>query len=202
MKKLYQNIEDINIKGGVDQLSEMVSAMDVSLQRIADDTDKVLNFLAKYSSSNKGQQYEKVVTTALRLRDELFDASLELNDMQNQIVEYQNKIYRYEDMSANAKQPNKYMITKRNVSVETDAVQFRLNEMIQVAAALNAYNDQVYHSIKEINSKKNAIAMFWMDSQYKDFSDFIDSITRSIVDGLRVFDEYVKVLEEKIKELS
>ena len=54
MKKLYENIEDINIKGGVEQLSEMVRAMDISLQNIADNTDRLVGYLIKYSVSNKG----------------------------------------------------------------------------------------------------------------------------------------------------
>ena len=52
MKKLYQNIQDIHIKGGIDQLSEGVSAMDKTLQNITDYTDKLTNYLIKYSSSN------------------------------------------------------------------------------------------------------------------------------------------------------
>ena len=69
MKKLYENIEDINIRGGVDQLSEVVRAMDISLQNIADNTDQLVGYLVKYSASNKGAQYEKVVSTSLHLQD-------------------------------------------------------------------------------------------------------------------------------------
>ena len=87
MKKLYENMEDINIKGGVEHLSDMVRAMDISLQNIANNTDQLVGYLVKYSASNKGAQYEKVVNTSMHLRDEMFDASAELNDMQNQIVD-------------------------------------------------------------------------------------------------------------------
>ena len=100
MKKLYENIEDIKIKGSVDQLSDIVRAMDISLQNIADNTDLLAGLLIKFSASNKGTQYEKVVNTAMQLRDEMFDASIELNEMQKQIVAYQNKVYRYEDTRA------------------------------------------------------------------------------------------------------
>ena len=100
MKKLYENIENIHIKGDISQLSEMVQTMDISLQNITDYSDKLSNYLEKYSNTNKGKQFEKVVKTSLNLRDKLYDASFELNCMQNQIVDYQNKIYRYEDISA------------------------------------------------------------------------------------------------------
>lgn len=202
MKKLYQNIEDIHIKGGVGELSDVVSAIDISLQNIADKTEELTNYLAKYSSSNKGAQYEKVVKTSLKLRDEMFDASVELNDMQNQIVAYQNKIYRYEDMAQSAPSPNPYLVTKRDVTVDTSVVQFNRTEMIELAATLRNYSEMVFHHIKTINQKKNSIASVWMDTQYDDFSVFIDDVTKSIVDAIKVYEEYVIVLEDKIKELG
>ena len=202
MKKLYQNIEDIHIKGGVGELSEVVRTIDISLQNIADKTEELTGYLAKYSSSNKGAQYEKVVKTSLQLRDDMFDASVALNEMQNQIVAYQNKIYRYEDMSESAPKPNPYLVTKRQVSVDTSAVQFNRSDMIDLAATLRNYSEMVFHHIKTINQKKNAIASVWLDTQYDDFAAFIDDVTNSVVEAIKVYEEYVIVLEDKIKELG
>ncbi len=202
MKKLYENIEDINIKGGVEQLSDVVRAMDISLQNIADNTDQLVGYLVKYSASNKGSQYEKVVNTSMHLRDEMFAASVDLNDMQNQIVDYQNKIYRYEDMATSAQRPNPYLVTKRQINVDTSIVQFNRSDMLDVAAALRNYSERVYHHIKTINEKKNSIAAVWRDTQYDDFAEFISEVTKNVVEAIRVFEEYVIYLEEKIKELS
>ncbi|MCI8663046.1 MAG: hypothetical protein HFG69_07300 [Hungatella sp.] len=202
MKKLYENIEDIHIKGGVGQLSEVVKAMDMSLQNIADNTEQLTGYLAKYSSSNKGAQYEKLVNTSFRLRDKMFQASIELNEMQNQIVAYQNKIYRYEDMSENAAPPNPYLVTKRQVNVDTSVVQFNRSDMIDLAATLRDYSDRVFHHIRTINRKKNSIAGVWMDTQYDDFEEFIDNVTKNIVEAIKIYEEYVIYLEDKIKELG
>lgn len=202
MKKLYENIEDIHIKGGVGQLSEVVKAMDMSLQNIADNTEQLTGYLAKYSSSNKGAQYEKLVNTSFRLRDKMFQASIELNEMQNQIVAYQNKIYRYEDMSENAAPPNPYLVTKRQVNVDTSVVQFNRSDMIDLAATLRDYSDRVFHHIRTINRKKNSIAGVWMDTQYDDFEEFIDNVTKNIVETIKIYEEYVIYLEDKIKELG
>lgn len=202
MKKLYENIEDIHIKGGIDQLSEVVRAMDISLQNIANNTDQLVGYLLKYSTSNKGAQYERVVNTSMQLRDELFDASMNLNDMQNQIVAYQNKIYRYEDMAESARQPNSYLVTKRHISVDTSIFQFNRSDMLDVAAALRNYSERAYHHIKAINEKKNSIATVWMDAQYDDFAEFIFEVTRNVIDAIKLFEDYVIDLEEKIKELS
>ncbi len=202
MKKLYENIEDINIKGGVEQLSDVVRAMDISLQNIADNTDQLVGYLVKYSASNKGAQYEKVVNTSMHLRDEMFAASVDLNDMQNQIVAYQNKIYRYEDMGASAQKPNPYLVTKRQISVDSSIVQFNRSDMLNVVAALRNYSERVYHHINTINEKKNAIAAVWRDTQYDDFAEFVSEVTKDVVEAIKIFEDYVLTLEEKIKELS
>lgn len=202
MKRLYERIEDINIKGGIGQLSDVVRTMDISLQNIADNSDQLVSILAKYSSTNKGTQFERVIKTAVKLRDKLFDASMELNDMQNQIVAYQNKVYRYEEMAENAPAPNPYRVTQRHINVETSVVQFNRPDMINVTAALRNYSERVTHHIKTINSKKNSIAMVWMDTQYKTFADFIDNVTRDIIESIRIYEDYVKYLEDRIKELG
>ena len=202
MKKLYERIEDISIKGGVEQLSEIVRAMDISLQNIADNTDQLVGFLVKYSASNKGARYEKVIKTSLHLRDEMFKASVELNDMENQIVTYQNKIYRYEGLAESAQRPNPYLVTKRQISVDSSAVQFNRSDMLNVVAALRNYSERVFHHLKTINEKKNSIAAIWQDKQYNDFASFISEVTKNVVNALRTFEEYIVYLEEKIKELN
>ena len=202
MKRLYENIEDINIIGGIDQLTEIVRVMDISLQNIADSSDQLVNYLVKYSVSNKGSQYEKVVHESMYLRDEMVEASVSLNDMQNQIVAYQNKVYRYEDMSESARKPNPYLVSKRQISVDTSVVQFKRSDMLEVAQALRNYSEHVFHHIKTINEKKNFIASVWRDTQYDDFAEFIDEVTKKVIDAIKVFEDYVIYLEEKIKELS
>ena len=202
MKKLYENIEEINIKGDIGQLSELVRSMDISLQNIADNSDQLAGFLLKYSATNKGLQYRKVVETATILRDELFDASMELNEMQNQIVAYQNKMYRYEDMAANAPSANPYLVQKRQIDVDSSGFQFNRTDMLQVDAALRNYSERVYHHIKSINEKKDSIASVWQDQQYNDFSEFIIGITKKIFDAIRLYEDYVIHLEERIKELD
>lgn len=203
MKKLYENIEDINIKGGVSQLTEMVTAIDVSLQNMAENTEQLTMQLIRYSASNKGSQYERVVNTTMKLRDELYDASLQLNEMQNQIVAYQNKIYRYEEMSESAAKPYPYLVNRnQNVNVETKVIQFERAEMMNLAAMLNTYAEKVFHETRAINQKKNAIAMIWYDTQYNDLAEFVDAVSKKVLEALKEYKDYVIYLEGKIKELS
>lgn len=202
MKRLYDNIEDIYIKGGIEQLSEVVTTMDMSLQNIADKTDLLVGYLIKHNTSNAGAQYQNVVSNSLALRDTLFEASIELNDMQKQIVDYQNKIYRYEGMMERAGKPNQYIVSKRYITIDSSNVKMVRSDMIELITVLREYREQVYFHLKTIKEKKNSIAAVWCDTQYDDFAEFIDGVTKNVVDAMADFDNYVLELEEKIKELS
>lgn len=57
-------------------------------------------------------------------------------------------------------------------------------------------------TIKNINDKKNSIANIWQDSQYDDFAEFIDKIIKDVIDAIKVYDEYILLLDNKIKELN
>lgn len=202
MKKLFENIEDIYIKGDISDLTEIVTTIDMALQNIADNSDQLANILLTYGSSNKGRQFEKVVTTSEALRDELHEASIELNDMQNQIVEYQDKIYRYEGLPMSAQRPNPYLVSRRSISYDTSEFQFNRTEMTQLCNLLKDYQNNVMQYLSKINEGRNSIGMIWQDSQYNDFSAFIDEVIKKISDALKVYSYYTEDLEARIKELS
>lgn len=202
MKKLYENIEDIYIKGSPTILSEMITSMDIILQEIAAGTERISDIVMKYSQSNSGRQYEKVVATLSSLENTLYEASLSMNDMQRQIAAYQNKILRYEDLSETACVPNPHLVQRTHINVESGEVQFGLADMMDVSNALDEYSDAVYYRLQSLVDNKNGIASIWLDSQYTDFAQFIDEIVSKSVESLKVFDEYILYLNEKIRELS
>ena len=202
MRKLYENIEDIYIKGSPAELTSIITAMDISLQNISEGTEQLAAKLVKYSDSNKGTQYERIIAKLLVLRDVLYQASVDLNGMQNEIVAYQNKIFRYEDMPELASAPNTHMVQRINIRVEVSQVQFNLAEMMSVSAELRNYSEAIIYHTQNLLDSKEQVATIWLDSQYTIFAQFIDDVCKEIIDALKSFDEYVLVLEEKIKELS
>lgn len=202
MRKLYENIEDIYIKGSPAELTSIITAMDISLQNISEGTEQLAAKLAKYSDSNKGTQYERIIAKLLALRDVLYQASVDLNGMQNEIVAYQNKIFRYEDMPELASAPNPHMVQRINIRVEVSLVQFNLAEMMSVSAELRNYSEAIIYHTQNLLDSKEQVATIWLDSQYTIFAQFIDDVCKEIIDALKSFDEYVLVLEEKIKELN
>ena len=94
MKKLYENIEDIYIEGNPENLTELITDIDNDMQAITNDTEQLTYNLIKYSEVIKGVQFKNTLDTVLVLSDTLSEASRELNRMQNEIVEYQNRIFR------------------------------------------------------------------------------------------------------------
>ena len=92
MKKLYENIEDIYIEGNPENLTELITDIDNDMQAITNDTEQLTYNLIKYSEVIKGVQFKNTLDTVLVLSDTLSEASRELNRMQNEIVEYQNRI--------------------------------------------------------------------------------------------------------------
>ena len=202
MKRLYENIEDINIKGSPSELYSAVTAMDITLQSIAEGTERLFTIVSKYTASNSGVQYNKMMDRIYQLRDILLRSSEELNVMQNEVVAYINKVFRYEGMAETATKPNTYMVQKASVSVNTDGMKFILSDMLDVESALTEYSETIYSLAVRLNDEKNQLASIWNDSQYADFSSFLESVCREIIDALKTFDDYRLSLEEKIKELS
>lgn len=202
MKRLYENIEEINIKGSPADLYTAVTSMDVTLQSIAEGTERLFEIVAKYNASNQGAQYNKMIEKIYQLRDTLLRSSEELNIMQNEVVSFMNKVFRYEDMSEVAPRPNSYMVQKTSLNTGTSGTGFVLSDMLDVEAALGEYSEAIYAQAVKFNEEKDQLSSIWNDAQYKDFSSFVESVCREIIEALKIFDAYRSTLAEKIKELQ
>lgn len=202
MRKLFNRIEDIYIVGSPMQLTDAITAMDIAMQNISQDTEKITGDIINYAETNKGTQYDKVVGTVLNLREVLREASIDMNDMQNQIVEYQNKVLRYEDMATVSTPANAYMVQRKTIDNDIYITQFNLEEMKNLVELLKNYKEGITYHISVLVEKKNNLESVWKDSQYYVFSEYIDEVYVVIVKALEVFEEYTNLLRNKIKELN
>ena len=202
MRILRVNIEDIHIRGNISQLSEVVTSIDDVIQRISQETESIMSVILRYSSSNSGKQYEKMAETMMALGNFLYDSSLQINMLQNEIVEYQNKVMRYEEVSFIGAAPKKLLIQRANLDLKSKDIKFELNQMNSLVAGLSKYSASVYYQMQELIKLKNDASHFWVDSQYREFAEFIDEISMKTMDSLKSFGEYVDYLKQKIKELS
>lgn len=202
MKKLYENIEDIYIEGNPENLTELITDIDNDMQTITNDTEQLTYNLIKYSEVIKGVQFKNTLDTVLVLSDTLSKASRELNRMQNEIVEYQNRIFRFEEMNSFASVPNKYIVERVMISADSLVRKYEVSELISLVQNLNDYSLNASNFVREILDAKDNVSAIWRDSQFLLFSDFIDDICVEISNALKKFDAYAVYLDEKIKELN
>lgn len=202
MKKLYENIEDIYIEGNPENLTELITDIDNDMQAITNDTEQLTYNLIKYSEVIKGVQFKNTLDTVLVLSDTLSEASRELNRMQNEIVEYQNRIFRFEEMNSFASVPNKYIVERVMISADSLVRKYEVSELISLVQNLNDYSLNVSNFVRKILDAKDNVSAIWKDSQFSLFSDFIDDICVEITNALKKFDAYASYLDEKIKELN
>ena len=202
MKKLYENIEDIYIEGNPENLTELITDIDNDMQAITNDTEQLTYNLIKYSEVIKGVQFKNTLDTVLVLSDTLSEASRELNRMQNEIVEYQNRIFRFEEMNSFASVPNKYIVERVMISADSLVRKYEVSELISLVQNLNDYSLNVSNFVRKILDAKDNVSAIWKDSQFSLFSDFIDDICVEITNALKNFDAYAAYLDEKIKELN
>lgn len=202
MKKLYENIEDIYIEGNPENLTELITDIDNDMQAITNDTEQLTYNLIKYSEVIKGVQFKNTLDTVLILSDTLSEVSRELNRMQNEIVEYQNRIFRFEEMNPFASVPNKYIVERVMISADSLVRKYEVSELISLVQNLNDYSLNVSNFVRKILDAKDNVSAIWKDSQFSLFSDFIDDICVEITNALKKFDAYASYLDEKIKELN
>ena len=202
MKKLYENIEDIYIEGNPENLTELITDIDNDMQAITNDTEQLTYNLIKYSEVIKGVQFKNTLDTVLVLSDTLSEASRELNRMQNEIVEYQNRIFRFEEMNSFASVPNKYIIERVMISADSLVRKYEVSELISLVQNLNDYSLNVSNFVRKILDAKDNVSAIWKDSQFYLFSDFVDELCVEITTALKKFDDYSAYLNEKIKELN
>ena len=99
------DIRKVVIKGEIRTLTSVVTQMGQRMQEVSTETENMKTTLLKYMSSNLGKQYDKAAKATLILSEILYSASIEVNQLQNDIVDFQNKSYRFEEMSEHAVKP-------------------------------------------------------------------------------------------------
>ena len=172
------------------------------MQELASSTEKIKGTMYKFSGTNQGTQYKKACDAVTELSARLYSASETLNDVQHQIVEYENKCHRYEDESASASNPRKHNVKQVKVTVNTFETEFHKTEMITVRNSLEKYSRSAKEECKKLRSNRDSIGRVWTDRQFKDFSTYIDDICSVIEKGCKELDDYKNYLNVKIKELN
>ena len=202
MKKLYLNINKIHIKAKDPSiLSTLVADIDKQMQALVMATDSVKTLVSKYSGNNNGIQYENACRSLQALSLHMRDSALIINDLEMQVVAFQNKVYRFEGSNKSAPMPRKYVVAETRVNANTANIQYGTNEMRAVSTALSQYCERAKTAIKGIMMARNRISSVWLDPQFKDFSSVIEGVRVVSEKHIKELEAYVMYLNVRIKEL-
>ena len=199
MKKLYVNVEEVKIKGRPEALTRVVMDIDRRTQELASATELIKGIMYKLSGTNRGKQYKQACDAVTELSADVYDASEVLNDVQHQIIKFENKCHYYEGESISAPSPRRHSVRKIKVSVNTSEILFEKPQMIYVRNALDKYSKLAREECKKLRSNRDSIGRIWTDRQFKDFSVYIDNVCMIVEKGCRELDEYKNYLNERIK---
>lgn len=202
MKKLYVNVDRCDVTGGAQALTPIVTDMDRRLQELAGETETMKGELLRFLSANTSEQYQKAAVAVANLSEYLFSASEQLNDMQHQIVRYQDAMARFNDRSDSFGAPNAHNVRKVQVDVATQRMQFTYEDMIHVQQSVQKYVLDARDSVKKLQANKESIGSIWRDPQYRDFSDFIDEIASKTGTAIATLEAYAAHLAQRIKEFK
>lgn len=198
---LFECIDDVRINGRPSELSSAISAMDICLQDLADQTNQMDEMMTLMSGNLKGQQFEKAVTEIHNFSVFLCEMSDKLNEMQREVVDYQNRISRFEGLAEDGTY-NNLNVRVVNVFADTGEVQLTSDQWILVYEKICEYCRNSMDSASQLQSKKNDVGEIWQDSQYMRFSDFIDSIVNEAKEKILVVEDYAQNLKTELSRLG
>ena len=203
MKKLFLNINDVRIRGaeGAALLGEGVTAMDKTMETITIDTQELTRIIHRHFETNKGDQYKKMVDACIELSKKLVEASREMNDFQHQIANLQAKIFRYEDQKREPTKARVSGVEELKLDVSTNETYYTLDSITAVYKALIDYSNKTNENLKRLVNTKNEMRSVWFDTQYNNFSAFIEDLRNEIIKHIKVFLTYAEYLKKKINEL-
>lgn len=200
MENFFQNINDVHINGRPNELYEIVSKMDLRLQRIAENTNRIGTTLLKLAGSNSGKAFQKAAVNVFNFSKFLSSKSAELNNMQRNIVNYINALARFEQSNEYVSF-NVFQVESVKVEANDGTLQFTKNDFLTLKKSIEEYCVNTTLENRSLNDDKNNIGSLWQDSQYKFFCDFIDGIVTEITNKVKSMEDYVRELDEIIKNL-
>ena len=200
MAKLITNLEKVRVKGGIDKLNEPIYSMDKAIEKMYNDSVELAEIIKNHFEGNKGNQYVVIVTNAKDLAKALEDASISINNMQHQIIQFQEATNCFNDERTSVGSVRKRSTITINPNVVSQFRFFTTDTIKLVQRKLVEFSSKTKETLKRLISEKDALKSIWCDPQYDHFSKFIDEMSQEINKHLRVFDNYADYLQKKITE--
>ena len=149
-----------------------------------------------------GLQYERACTAVTELSTQVFEASETLNDVQRQVIVFEQRVHDYEEDGQNAPAPSRHNVRRVQVEVNTALVQLNTQDMSFVSGALYNYLTNMSEECRKLCMNRDSIGEIWQDPQFKRFSEYIDEICLVISRGCRELNSYRNHLNVQIRNLE
>lgn len=202
MKKLDLNVEIIRLEGRPSQvLQPPIDDIDKCIQNLCNSTENMKSVMCNYSGTNQGKQFKKACNTISIFSQNLYETSIALNDIQNQVAAYAYKCSEYEEERSTVSPPRKLSVNIVRMNVNTGVVYFRKAEMIAVRNELQVYCEECKNAIKRLKNQANALNSVWKDPQKDDYCKLIESTCDIIFKASQSLGEYRDHLTNIINNL-
>ena len=200
MGNLYIKIDKVVIKGEIRELTRVVTQMGQRMQDISGETENMKSTLLKYVSSNMGKQYDKAAKAILMLSELLYSASLDINHLQNDIVNFQNSSFAFEEMSEYAAKPQPHLVQKVVVDVNTNVFYFTRNDFVALASGIHKYCSDAHYIFNLLIQNVDEMGRIWVDQIYGKLRELINELITKCRRYVNDLEEYAHHLDIKIKE--
>lgn len=199
---MFDNLGDVYILGKATILNDEISAMDNIVQHMSSQTEEMKQVLMECSDATFGEQFERAVTEAEQLSDVLYEKAFELNKVQHDLVRYIDKIDVFNDRPPSGIPPRPFNVER--IHVEANIRYDKLENVIveDLIRGINEYSRSIADLTRQMVYQRDSIGEKWKDSQFDQYSRFIDEIVEANRKGISVLIDYANYLLAKLRQFE
>lgn len=188
LSRVYSGIEVVDVQRLV-ELNQPIDEISSLMHRIEGEVENITTVLARFSATNRDQQYYNVVTSTRTMCDELNQGAAELYGCQMAIANYIEKLVRYEEIPIDISSFVLAEFSFPNIDVDPSMTIFVKQEMMRVYDEIGAF----CASINKINIDLLNVpdtAQGWNDAQKQELQNYIDELVDVLMRGCQKLVDY------------
>ena len=197
---VYSGIEVANVQRLL-ELNQPIDEISSLMHQIEGEVAGIANVLAKFSATNRDQQYYNVVASTKTMCDELNQGAEELYRCQMAISNYIEKLGRYEEVPVDVSSFSLAEFPFPNIDVDPTTTIFVKQEMMYVYDEIGAFCSFIDSKIIQIQNIPDT-ADGWRDAQKQELQSYIDELVDTLTKGCQNLVDYQNHLGTLIQGLD
>lgn len=198
--EVYTGIEVVDVQRLV-ELNQPIDEISSLMHQVEGEVAGITNVLAKFSATNRDQQYYKVVASTRTMCDELNQGAEELYKCQMAISNYIEKLGKYEEVPVDISEFSLSEFPFPNIDVDPSTTIFVKQEMMYVYNEIGAFCSYIDSKIEQIQNVPDA-AGGWRDAQKQELQRYIDELVNTLTTGCQSLVDYQNHLGTLIQGLD